>query len=253
VVEAIGANVEEFKVGDRVYIGGTKSGAYAELALCDAAQIYNLPDALSFAQGAAIHVPYATAYRALFLRGAAKAGETLLVHGATGGVGIAAVQLGVSHGLTVFGTGGTAEGRQLVKEQGASEVFDHHAPGYLEAIKAATDGEGVDIILEMLANVNLGNDLGLLARNGRVVVVGNRGTVEINPRDTMSRDAAILGMTLLNASAQELRSIHSALGEGFRDGSLKPIIGQETPLAEAARAHREIMEGGAQGKMVLVP
>ena len=128
-------------------------------------------------------------------------GETVLVHGASGGVGTAAVQLARARGLRVLGTAGTDRGRELVREQGAHEVFDHRAPDYLAQILEATSGRGVDVILEMLANVNLGKDLTILAPRGRVVVIGNRGRVEIDARDTMSRDADIRGMVLPNTSA----------------------------------------------------
>lgn len=251
VVEAVGMNVSGFSVGDRVYTAGTVSGAYAELALCEAAQVHRLPPSVTFAQGAAVNVPYVTAYRALFGRAQARPGETLLVHGASGGVGIAAVQLARSHGLFVIGTGGSEEGRRLVTEQGAHQVFDHHAEGYLDEIVKLTEGRGLDVILEMLANVNLGHDLKALGRGGRVVVIGNRGTVEINPRDAMARDASILGMTLMNAQEAELVSIHAALVAGLENGTLRPIIGQEMPLAEAARAHEAVMQPGAYGKIVL--
>ena len=105
----------------------------------------------------------------------------------------------------------------------------------------------------MLANVNLGKDLGVLAQFGRVVVIGSRGKVEINPRDTMSRDASILGMTLFNAVDGELQNIHAALYAGLENESLKPVIGKELPLAEAAEAHKAVMAPGAYGKIILLP
>jgi len=253
VIEAVGDGVKEFKVGDRVYTAGTVSGAYAEKALCEVKTVHPLPERISFAQGAAIGVPYATAYRALFLRGQARAGETVLIHGATGGVGLAAVQLTRARGLTVFGTGGTDKGRELVQREGAHHVFDHHAPDYLRQIMDATGGEGVNLIIEMLANENLAKDLSLLSRNGRVVVVGSRGKIEIDPRETMGRDADIRGMTINNASDGERRAIHMALNAGLENGALRPIIGEEFPLAEAARAQVRIMEGSSQGKIVLMP
>src|ERR1043165_2627670 len=212
VVEAVGMNVRRVNVGDRVYTAGTLSGAYAELALCDASQVYRLPATVTFAQGAAVNVPYATAHRGLFGRAHAQPGETVLVHGATGGVGIAAVQLARAAGLQVIGTGGTDEGRRLVTEQGAHHVLDHHAQDYLEQLMKLTEGRGVYVILEMLANVNLGRYLTVMARGGRVVVIGSRGTVEINPRDAMGRDASILAMSLMNTPPRELRCTPPALG-----------------------------------------
>ncbi|MGA3212931.1 MAG: NADPH:quinone reductase [Terriglobales bacterium] len=253
VITALGEGVDGFKVGARVYLSGSLTGTYAEQALCTEPQVHHLPEKVAFEQGAAMGVPYATAYRAMFQVGRAQPAETLLVHGASGGVGTAAVQLGRAAGLTVIGTGGTDKGRALVAEQGAQFVLDHSQPGYLDELMKLTAGKGVDLILEMLANVNLAKDLTVLALKGRVVVVGSRGTVEINPRETMGRDATIHGMTLMNVSPQELRSIHAALVAGLENGSLHPVVGQRLPLAEASRAQEEVMKPGAYGKIVLQP
>jgi NADPH2:quinone reductase len=253
VVEEVGADVTEFKAGDRVYTAASLTGTYAELALCRKEQVHPLPANVSFAQGAAIGTPYATAYRGLLQRAAAEPGETVLVHGASGGVGTAVVQLARAHGLRVFGTAGREEGLKLAREQGAHDVFDHRAPDHFEQIMKASTGHGVDVIVEMLANVNLGKDLTILAKNGRVVIIGSRGPVEINPRDTMQRDADVRGMILPNTPPQEMASIHAALVAGLENGTLRPVIGKEFPLAEAAEAHRAVMKPGAMGKIVLVP
>lgn len=253
VIEAVGSNVKRFKQGDRVYTLGSGTGVSAELALSDESRVYPLPSKLSFAQGAALGVPYGTAYRALFQRGGGSPHETLLVHGATGGVGIACVQFARAAGLKVIGTGGTEKGRALVSENGAHHVVDHRAADYEKQIMAVTDGRGVDLIMEMLANVNLAKDLTMLATHGRVVVIGNRGTIEINPRDAMSREADIRGMTLFGATESDLAEIHAAISEGLENGSLRPVVGREFPLAEASRAHQAVMETGAFGKIVLVP
>src|SRR5437870_3041880 len=162
VVEAVGPNVKRFKAGDRVYTSGSITGAYAELTVCEESRVHPLPSKVSFAQGAALGVPYGTAYRALFQRGHAKAGETLLVHGASGGVGIACVQFARAFGMTVIGTAGTEKGLALVTAQGAHHVADHRTPDYEKKITAFTDVRGVDLITEMLANVNLAKDLSLL-------------------------------------------------------------------------------------------
>jgi NADPH2:quinone reductase len=253
VIESIGEGVTGVKVGARVYLSGTATGAYAEQALCDESQVHTLPEKVSFAQGAAINIPYATAYRALFQLAKVTPGENVLIHGATGGVGIAAVQLARAAGLKVIGTGSSERGRILVMEQGAHHVLDHRAPNYLDQIQTLTQGHGVDVVLEMLANVNLDMDLKALAMGGRVVVIGSRGRIEIDPRDTMIRDASIMGMLLFNITPQLAASIHSALFAGLENGTLRPVIGKEMPLAEAPRAHREIMEPGAYGKIVLTP
>ena len=194
VIDQIGEGVKTVSTGDRVWFLGTATGSYAEYGLCNADQVHALPERVSFAQGAAVGVPYLAAYRALFQRGAALPGETVLIHGATGGVGLAAVQLARAAGLTVFATGGTEQGRLAVLENGAHHVFDHRALGYTAEVMEATGGRGVDIILEMLANVNLAKDLTLLARHGRVAIIGSRGKIEIDPRDAMAREADIRGM-----------------------------------------------------------
>ena len=237
--------------GGRVYFGGTSTGSSAELAVCDSDRLYPLPDNVSFTEGAAIAVPYGTAHRALFARAHAQPGETVLVHGASGGVGTAAVQLARAAGMTVIGTGGTAKGRELVAREGAHHVLDHGASGYLDELMELTDGKGVDVILEMLANVNLGKDLQVLARGGRVVVIGSRGTVEINPRDAMAREASIVGMVLLSASPEELQATHRSIYAGLENGSLRPIVGTKLSLDDAAEAHRKVMEPGARGNIVL--
>jgi len=252
IIEA-GSDVSEFAVGDRVYTSGSATGTYAEQAVCGPHQVHRLPESISFEEGAGVNIPYATAYRALFQRAHSVPGETVLIHGASGGVGVAATQLARSAGLKVIGTAGTERGRQLVSDQGAHFVIDHEKEGYLDTIPDLTGGRGVDVILEMLANVNLAKDLTALAMGGRVVVIGCRGSIEINPRDAMGRDASILGMVLFNAPEQDLIRIQAALGAGLESGVLKPIVGRKFSLNEAPLAHQAVMEPGAHGKIVLIP
>ncbi len=253
IVESVGEGVTRLKRGDRVYAGGGFTGSYAEVGVYDELSVWPLPAHLSFAQGAGVSIPYGTAFRGLFQRAQARGGETLLVNGASGGVGIAAVQLARAAGLHVVGTAGTERGRQLVLDEGAHEVLDHTAPNHFEQALARTNGRGYDVILEMLANVNLGRDLPLLALRGRVVVIGSRGTVEINPRDAMQRDASILGLTMPNTSREDFLAMHSSIGAGLENRSLRPVVGQEFPLAEAPRAHEAVMKSGSYGKIVLIP
>jgi NADPH2:quinone reductase len=252
IVHAVGANVTRVRVGDRVY-GHAVIGGYADVALCEEWQAHPLPQGSSFQQGAAIGVPYATAWRALLMRAQARPGETVLVHGASGGVGTAAVQIARARGLRIIGTAGTDEGLALVRSQGAHHVLNHREADYLQRLPALTDGHGVDVVLEMLANVNLDRDLDLLALHGRVVVIGNRGRIEIDPRKSMARDANILGMTLFNATREHLEEIHAGIVAGMESGWLSPVIGKEFALADAAKAHVAVMEAGALGKIVLVP
>lgn len=252
-VEAVGDGVESLKPGDRVYTARTISGAYAEYALALENQVRALPPNVSFAQGAGVWVPYGTAYYALHQVAQARAGETVLVHGASGGVGTAAVQMARAMGLTVYGTAGTQKGLALVEKEGASRSFDHAKGGYPEKILEATGGNGVDLILEMLANVNLGQDLKLLARNGRAVIIGSRGDATVTPRDLMARRASVRGMVLWAISEDEAKEIYAGIGAGLENGTLRPIVGKELPLVEAPQAHKEILERGAFGKIVLTP
>ena len=252
-IESVGEGVNSVKPGDRVYVAKTLTGAYAEYALTLESQVHPLPAKINYSQGAGVWVPYATAYYALYHSARARAGESLLVHGASGGVGIAAVQMGRAMGLTVLGTAGSEKGLDLVRREGAHHVFDHSKPGYPEQILKSTGGQGVDLILEMLANVNLGQDLKLLAKRGRVVIIGSRGDATITPRDLMSRLASVHAMMLWGITEAEEKEIHAGIIAGLENGTLRPIIGKELPLAEAQRAHKEVLEPGSFGKIVLIP
>ena len=251
-VEAVGEGVKKVRRDDRVYTGRTLTGAYAEYALALEEQVHLLPGKIDFKQGAGIWVPYGTAYHALYHSAKAHASETVLVHGASGGVGIAALQIARAMGLKVLGTAGTPKGLEIAKREGAHQVFDHRKAGYQEEILRATDNRGVDIILEMLANVNLSYDTQLLAKNGRVIVIGSRGEVTINPRELMGRRASIRAFTLWSITPEEEADIHAGIFAGLENGTLRPVVGKELPLAEAARAHKEILEPGSAGKTVLV-
>ncbi len=256
-IVAVGNSVSGFARGDRVYFCGTAkgrvSGAYAELTLCNAENVHKLPPRISFEEGAAIGVPYATACRALFERAGARKGETVLVHGASGGVGIACVQMARHAGLTVIGTAGTTEGLELVKREGANHVVNHREAEYEQRIAGLTGAAGPDIILEMLANVNLARDLEMIARGGRIVVIGNRGSIEINPRLMMSKESTVTGVMLWAGSPDAIAGCYERVNEGLASGAYKPIVGHVLPLADAAKAHELVMSPGAKGKIVLRP
>ena len=256
IVEAIGEEVTGLAVGQHVYlagtVGGRMAGCYAEKIARPVSDLLPLPDGVSFPQGAAVGVPYRTAHRGLFQRGRSQPGETVFVHGASGAVGTAAVQLARAHGMIVIGSAGSDRGRALVLEQGAHHVLNHAQDGYIDALRELTGGTGPDLILEMLANVNLAKDLSVVAPYGRIVIIGNRGTIEINPREAMMREIDILGLALWNCSEAEMASIHASLGAGLANGTLKPIISRELPLSEAPSAHVAVLGPGAYGKIVLV-
>lgn len=252
-VEAVGDDVTKFKTGDRVYTANSISGTYAGFALCNEVDLGRLPDNVSFEEGAGVWTPYATSYRALFQKASAEAGETVLIHGASGGVGLAAVQWAKHAGLMVIGTASSDEGKQLVRDQGADAVFDHTNEDHLGEIREFTAGKGVHVVIEMLANVNLERDFEALAMFGRIVVVGNRGSLEFTPRQAMTKDATIYGMSLFNSPQPARDEIHSAIFEGLSAGFLNPFVREAIPLVEAPRAHHEVIENKALGKIVLIP
>jgi NADPH2:quinone reductase len=253
IVETVGEQVTKFKHGDRVYTADSLTGTYAEYALCEQSQLGRLPDDISFEQGAGIWTPYATSYRALFQKAAAKNGETVLIHGASGGVGIAAIQWAKNAGLSVIGTASSDDGKQLVRDQGSDHVFDHADDDHLAAIRNATGGKGVDVIIEMLANVNLQRDFDALAMFGRIVVVGNRGSLDFNPRAIMGKDATVYGMSLFNSPQTDRDDIHKAIFDGLSAGFLQPVVRIAMPMFEAASAHHDVIENKAFGKIVLTP
>jgi len=256
IVSAIGDGVTEFKVSDRVFagtaLGFDMTGCYAEKVVRAASNVQKLPDNVSFQQGAALGVPYATAHYALFARGAAKANETVFIHGASGSVGTAAIQLAKRAGLKVIGSGGSERGRKLIQDQGADHVVDHTEKGYMDEVSRIS-GDGPELILEMLANVNLAADLETVAKYGRIVVIGNRGEITINPRLAMMKELDVRGIALFNGSHLQMSDIVDDLIAGLADGSLNPIVGREMPLVEAGAAHLAVLEPGAYGKIVLLP
>jgi NADPH2:quinone reductase len=257
IVEAVGPGVVGPSVGQRVFFGGTAThkayGAYAQRVLCEPGQLHHLPERLTFAQGAAVGVPYVTAWRALHDRARLQPGDTLFIHGASGGVGLAATQIAKAWGATVIGTASTREGLELVRAQGANHVLNHKDAGYLQALGDLSDGRGPDVILENLANVNLDHDLSVLAFGGRVVIVGNRGRIEIDPRKIMSKDAVVTGMALWNTTPADWRRAYRALEAGLATGYLTPVVGTELPLAEAPRSHELILAPLAVSEAAPIP
>jgi NADPH:quinone reductase len=257
VVSAIGAGVNELSVGDPVIVGTALSfdltGCYAEKVKRKASEVLPLPSGVSFAAAAAFGVSYTTAHYALFERGNGHAGETVFIHGASGSVGTSAIQLAKRAGLNVIGSGGSAKGLELITKEGADLAVDHSRPGYLDDVKRMTGGKGPELILEMLANVNLAADMDLAAKYGRIVVIGNRGEITINPRVAMMKELDIRGLALWNARPEQVKTMMTDILAGVAEGSVRPVIGREMPLAEAAAAHRAVLEPGAYGKIVLLP
>lgn len=257
VISSIGTGVDNLKVGDRVFvgicIGFNPTGCYAQKVLRKSVDVVALPDNVSFAEGAALGTPYFTAHYGLLARGGAKAGECVFIHGASGAVGTASIQLAKRAGMTVIASAGTSRGLELIEAQGADHVVDHTATDYMQEVTRASGGDGPNLILEMLANVNLAADLEVVAKYGRIIVIGNRGEITINPRVTMMKELDVRGMAVFNASDAEVTDITKDLTTGLSDGSLKPVIGRELSLSEAAESHRAVLQPGAHGKIVLLP
>jgi len=252
VVEAVGVGVTGFKIGDRVMTVRSLTGTYADYHKADPSFVAQLDSKLSFQEGACVGIPYYTAYKALYFRAKATPGESVLIHGASGAVGVAAIQLSKALGLTVYGTAGTKEGVDMVKAQGADHVFNHRLEGYQGDIMKATNGAGVDVILEMLANVNLQSDLTMLKFQGRVVIIGCRGSIEINPRLTMGKELSILGVALMTSTPAEWKTMHAAIEAGQRGGWVKPCVGRVYSLEEAATAQNDVINNtGTMGNLVL--
>ena len=257
VIAAVGPGVTEYKPGDHVFVGTALSfdmtGCYAEKVRRKTTEILPMPAGVTFAQAAAFGVSYTTAHYALFARGGAQAGETVFIHGASGSVGTAAIQLAKRAGLKVIGSGGTQRGLELILREGADHAVDHTKPGYIEEVKTLTANKGPELILEMLANVNLAADMDLAAKYGRIIVIGNRGDITITPRVAMMKELDIRGIALWNATHAQMKPIMQDILAGVSEGTLRPIIGREMPLSEASAAHIAVLEPGAYGKIVLIP
>ena len=254
IIEEIGSNVTTLKVGQRVYGGDLqKMGSYAQYVAIRQDFVHPLHEKLTFSQGASIFVPYFTAYRGLYHLGQAKPGETVFVHGASGGVGIAAVQIASGLGLTVIGTASTPEGQELVKKAGAHFVFNHYEEGYLEKVKEAAGERRIDLILENGADKNLKKDIGLVRDQGRIIIIGSRAPdAAINVIDTLFHEIVVKGLSLFKITDEGAFETREALYAGAKAGWLNPYIWKEFPLEKVADALALLKSGsGARGKIIV--
>ncbi len=255
IVDAVGDGVNHLAVGDRVFVAALlakrNTGTYAQKVVCDANTVHRLPETISYQEGASLGIPALAAYRALFHRAKIKPGESILIHGASGGVGSLAVQMAKGMGATVIGTASTEKGQLVVKASGADHAIDHVTKENMDEIISLTNGRGPDAIIEFLANVNLETDLKIISSYGRIVVVGNRGSLEISPRLAMMKEAAILGMALWNAPPSEYQESLAAIGAFLQSGILRPQVGDEIPIENAKDAHEQILNQKAHGKIIL--
>jgi len=251
VVEEVGPN-SKWKKGDRVYIA-IAFGGYAQFAVANDNEIFRLPEHVSFEQGAAIGVPYRTAYNALFHIAKSDPSDLVLIHGCSGGAGVACLEFCKQRGIRVIGTAGTEEGLKLIKERGCEEVFNHREEGYVEKISKHTGGKGVNVIIEMLANVNLVHDMNLVAIGGRIVIVGCRGEITINPRLLMGKRSSVHGMILGQATEKEKEEMEHAIFGGLTNKTLNPLINKIYPLKDISKVHHDIINSTAYGKLIVLP
>jgi len=250
-----------FEVGQRVYFSSCLTGSSAEFTICQSSNTFPLPTNCSFEEGACLGVPYFTAHRALFGKANAKAGQKVLIHGATGGVGLATVQFAQAAGLIVYGSSGSDAGDTLLIEQGISAQYvlnhrdDNHMNPYMSSTgtpsESTSQAKGFDIIIEMLANENLALDIKALANGGTVAVVGNRGNVEVCPRDLMKVDGSITGVALGNVKPHELLQISQALHPLLVGSILKPVVRKVYALDQITNAHEDVLRPGALGNIVI--
>lgn len=257
VIEAVGEGTDlrrgsrTLGPGDRVWVCVLGGGTYAQRVVTQAHEVHGLPESVTFEQGSRLGVPYLTAWRAMLQIGQARPRQSVLIHGASGGVGSACVQIGAASGVRMIGTAGTVEGLAFIRALGCEAAFNHREKGYEQQILDETGGRGVDLVIEMLANVNLERDMGLVAPRGRIVVVGNRGETTINARRLMGKDSSIHGMALFNATREELLECAAGVEGGLRAGWLRPVVHEVMPLKDAPRAHEWVMADGKRGNVVL--
>jgi NADPH:quinone reductase len=253
IVSSVGPDVTDIKVGDRVFVFGAITGSYAQYTLCSAFNIFKLPHHVSFEKGACLGTPAFTAYRALFAKAKAQSGETVFIHGASGGVGLAAIQLAQAAGLKVVGTASSSDGLETLIRMGV-QTFNHKDPNYIQQIKSSYP-EGFDVCLEMLASENLNTDFSLMRSRGRISIIGNRGEIKINPRDIMSKELSVHGVALLQATPEEMKSASQFIYKCLEEKLLDPLVSMVLPLEEASQAHQEIIERKKLtiGNLVLVP
>jgi NADPH:quinone reductase-like Zn-dependent oxidoreductase len=275
-VESVGDGVEDPKVGDKV-IAGTRFGGHAELVTVSADRAFPLPDRLSFEQGAAFPVNYATAQAGLIVMGGLKEGERVLIHAAAGGVGISATQIAKLHGAEVFGTA-SASKHDAIREQGVDHPIDYRSLDFAEEVMRITGGEGIDVAFDAIGPTSFKKDYTLLRDGGRLIMYGASEIQTGETRNLLSavralvrvpfatmpwwKSAAILnenkgvfGLNMLKWWDREgsLDRVLEPLIPQLESGELTPVIAEAFPFDRAADAHRYIAERRNVGKVVLVP
>lgn len=256
VVEELGPEVSELKVGDRVFLAGLtakkNTGTYAEKVVADADRVYRLPDNYSMMDGAALGIPAFTAYASLFQRAKIRAGEYVLIHGASGAVGSLAIQMAKAIGAIVIGTSSTKKGREQILKLGADYALNHLTNENKDELIEYTEENGPDVIIEMLADENLEIDSQVIAEYGRIVVVGSRASIEITPRNLMGNEAYITAVNVSHMTKEARDEAYHGIFSFLENKILKPLIGKQFTLDGPVEAHKELMEGSGNGRTVFV-
>lgn len=255
VVIGIGSGVSKVKLGDRISFLNY-FGAFAQEAVTEEHTAVLIPDGMDFAQGATFRLSYTPAYLALKLRAQLKAGEVLLVTGASGGVGHAAVQLGKLLGARVIGSVGRAEKMELVRSFGADEVINHSTEDLKSRVKELTDGRGADVILDLIGGDVFDQCLRCINFLGRIVVMGfTSGRIPTIPANlVLLKNCSILGVFLGGWSSKDKAGseiLNRELAQLAETGMLRTHISETFPLEDAVAAMNRLLERDTVGKIVL--
>jgi len=255
-VEALGDGVEGWRPGDPA-CALLAGGGYAEKVAVPAGQLMPPPPGMDLTTAAAVPEAFLTAHDNLATRARLRPGETVLIHGGTGGVGTAAIQIARRLGARVLATAGSPERVAICRELGADDAIDHTTEDFVARARELTGGEGVDVILDVMGAAYLERNLQALARDGRLVVIGLQGGLraEVDLNTMMARRVSLISTTLRSRPVEQkadiARRVVAELWPGFADGTLRPVIDRVLPLAEVVEAHRAMAQGGHVGKIVL--
>jgi putative PIG3 family NAD(P)H quinone oxidoreductase len=255
-VDALGDGVGEWRVGDRV-CALLPGGGYAELVTVDAGLVLPVPEAVDLVEAAGLPEVVATVWSNVFQLGALAAGEALLVHGGSSGIGTMAIQLGRAFGAEVIATAGSADKAAFCRELGALAAVDYRSQDFVEAALAFTDGRGVDVVLDIVGGSYIARDLDALATGGRIlsIAVREHGPASIDMGLLMRKRARIQGTTLRARPLAERVAIIAAARENvwplLADGRVRPVIDSVFPLEDASAAHRRMESSAHRGKILL--
>jgi len=255
-IAAVGAGVTEWKVGDAV-CALLAGGGYAEQVVVPAGQVLPVPDGITLAEAASLPEVYCTVWSNVFAVGRLAPGDSFLVHGGAGGIGTAAIQLASAYGARVFTTASPGK-HNLCLALGAERAIDYHTEDFVEVVKEATDGRGVDVILDNMGAKYLGRNVAALATNGRLVVIGMQGGAkgELNIGALLAKRASVTATSLrarpVEEKAEIVDDVKTHVWPLVSVGKIRPIVDRAIALPDAAEAHRVLEAGEASGKVLLV-